>query len=208
MRSAAHRPASSDVVGPVVRARPSPRRTRRGSRPRARARPCWRARMLAPKRADLAAGVVDVVLAGDLVAGALEQPGRARRRRRRTSRCRRGAGRWGWPRRTRPSPARRRPMSGGRSRRRRSRPRRASTSCSHVSARRKFTKPGPGDLDALDVGGQVARFRRSASCVASSRGLRPAPSAVARATFDDQSPCSGTRGARARSHPALRPRAR
>ncbi len=76
--------------------RPARSRTRPGSRPRGPGRPWRRASRLSPRRADLAAGVVDVVLAAHPVARPGPAPGPGRRRSSPTSRCPHGSGRWGW----------------------------------------------------------------------------------------------------------------
>ena len=103
-------PGSARGSGPPPTARPrSRRRARRrrpparsrtppGSRPRAPSRRARRASRLIPEGPDLASGVVDVVLAADLVARIGPAPGPGRRRSSPTIRCPRGWGRWGWPR--------------------------------------------------------------------------------------------------------------
>ena len=123
--------------------------------------------------ADLAAGVVDVELALDLVADRLEQPRPGRRRRRRGGRRRRAAARSGWRRRTRPGSAPGERSAPGRG----ARPaaaRRAIARRYQASARKRLTKPGP----ATSIRSRLPEPPRSRSSSARSRsatarGLSP-----------------------------------
>ena len=69
-----------------------------------------------------------------------------------------------------------------------------TTSCSHDGRRSEVDEARAGELDRLDVGAAAPRSSRSTISWASSRGFRPACLAVAMATLDDQSPCSGRAG--------------
>ena len=148
----------------------------------------------AAERADLPAGVVDVVLAGDLVAAALQQPAervavggepavadvdRAG-----------GVGRDELDLHPLAGAERR----GGRSRRCPPSTTSDSTSCSQVGAEVEVDEAGAGDLAPRGRAPAGARSGGRRARSASSRGLRPAALAVARATFEDQSPCSRRAG--------------
>ena len=131
--------------------------------------------------AHLAAHVVDVELARDVVAAELAAAAPASRRTPRGGRRRRSSGRSGWPRRTRRSPARR-----GRRRRRRTRRRRRarapSASTYQASDRKRLRKPGP----AISTRSSDAPRRcssSSASRPATSRGGTPARGASSIAAF-------------------------
>ena len=132
----------------------------------------------------LGAGVVDVVLALDRLAGALEQPRQRVAEGRAAAARRRSPGRSGWRSRTRPGSARRllggagaEPLAGGE----RSRPRRRGAS---ESARKRLRKPGP----ATSIRSTLRPRRRSSSTaqplgdLARRRAQRSAPAASPRSS--------------------------